>query len=142
MAATTAGGLKAMLETKGLGVPVFRAPAPGGQTGAFITISEGLSITPDGGGDLGDPAAVVSVAELAQVDVWQPLKDVATDTANPAIVESYTLVPAVLRALHGASVTAAPTHVYGCTVDSSVRLLEPDTNTVHTAITVRLRRNL
>lgn len=137
MSATTAGALKALLEAAGLGVSVHRDAAPDGAVMPYITVSEGLATTPLQHGDVGDAAADTAVAELAQVDVWQ-----AWRTPEKANAESYTLVPAVVKALHGAKLPTAPTVVHGMTVDSSVRLLERDSNTVHQAITVRIRRRL
>lgn len=103
----------------------------------YGTIAEGISVTPDQSGDFGDSNAQKTATELVQVDVWQPLRK-DDGTAG----ESYTLVPTVTKALHGARLATAPTRVYGCLVDSSVRFVERDSNTVHTAITVRLRRAL
>jgi hypothetical protein len=131
MAATTSGALKARLEALTLGVAVFRDKAPDGQAMPYITVSEGVSVVPDH-----NQFDNSTVTELAQVDVWQPWKNVSTG----AVVESYTLPGQVLAGLSGVSLPAAPTHVYGVTVDSSVRILEADLNVVHHAITVRIRR--
>lgn len=131
MAATTAGAIKARLESLSLGLPVFRDRAPDGHALPYITVSEAISVVPDGQHD--DD----TVVELAQVDLWQPWKNTAG-----AVVESYSLPGAVLTGLRGASLPAAPTHVYGVGVDSSVRLLEADRNVVHQALTVRIRRAL
>lgn len=130
MAATTAGGLKAKLEGLSLGVAVFRDKAPDGQALPYITITEAVSIVPDG--PQFDDSTVV---ELAQIDVWQPWKN-----ASGVVAESYSLPGQVLAAVSGASLPAAPTHVYGVTVDSAVRLLEAEVNIVHHALTVRIRR--
>lgn len=135
MAATTAGALKAFLEGQGLGVSVYRDKAPAGTSRPFITVSEDVSTVPDLSGDFGDVDAPVTVRELAQVDVWQAER---SGTAG----ESYTLVPAVLRALHGADLTAAPKKVYGVRVFDSRRLVEPDNGVVHQAVTVEIRRAL
>lgn len=131
MAASTAGAIKALLEAQGLGVAVYRAPITSLPAKPVITVDDGISLVPDQSGDFGSATADDTVTELDQVNVWET-----------AAAESYTLVPSVLRALHGAVLVAAPTHVYGCSVDGSVRLVEDDRKTVHTAITVRLRRAL
>lgn len=134
MAATTSGALKAYLEAQGLGVSVYRDRAPEGTALPYITVSEAVSITVDQSGDFGATTTLTAV-EDAQVDVWQAERNGLTG-------ESYTLVPAVLRALHGANLTAAPTHVYGVRVTGDVRLVEPDNNIVHEAITVEIHRVL
>lgn len=135
MSATTAGAIKAYLETQSLGIPIYRDDAPPGQAKPYITVQEGISLTADSG-DTGDHTATLYGSELAQVDLWQDKRTAGTD----AVAESYPLPAALVRALHGASLTTAPTRTHGCTVDSMVRLVERDTNTVHHAITVRLRR--
>lgn len=134
MAATTAGAVKALIETFGLAVPVYRDTAPDGQAAPYITVSEAVAVTVEPSGDFGGGDTYVT--ELAQVDVWQP-------TRNPdmTVGESYTLTPTLLRGLQGGLLNA-PTHVYGMSVDSHLRLVERDTNITHTAITVRLRRKL
>jgi hypothetical protein len=137
MAATTAGALKAYLEAQGLGLAVFRDDAQTGQALPYATVTEAVTVTADGAGDTGDTGAARYVTELAQVDLWQTWR-----AENGAIAESYTLPGAIVRCLQGAQLTSAPTRVYGCTVDSMVRLLERDTNLVHHAVTVRIRRAL
>lgn len=134
MAATTAGTIKAFLEAQGLGISVYRDRAPEGTPRPYVTVSEAISVVPDDHGDFGQGE---TVRELAQVDVWQPWRN--PDRSN---AESYTLTPAVFRALHGATLTAAPTHVYGCRVTGSVRLIEDAENVVHDALTVELSRVL
>jgi hypothetical protein len=137
VAAWTGTAVKALLEAQSLGVPIYRDFAPDGHAKPYITITEEISLTVEQSGDYGDSSVTQYGTELVQVDIWQALRN-ANDTGS----ESYSLKPAVLKALNGARLTAAPTHVYGCTVDSSVRLVERDTNTIHHAITVRLRRVL
>lgn len=129
MAATTAGAIKAKLEGLSLSVPVFRDKAPDGHTLPYITITEAISIVPDGNYD------DTTLIELAQVDVWQAWKDAAG-----AVIESYTLPGAVFAGLSGTSLPAAPTHVYGVTVDSMVRRPPTELGVVQHALTVRIRR--
>lgn len=134
MAATTAGALKAYIESLGLGLAVRRdhADTP---TYPLVTVHEGVSIVTDASGDFGDMAQPVTVTEQAQVDLWQQWKN-----TSGAVVESYTLPGELIGALHGAQLSAAPTKVYGCRVVGSVRLLERDENVVHHAITVEIHR--
>lgn len=136
MSATTAGALKAFLETQSLGVSIHRDRPPASTAEPFITISEAISVTPEPAfNQHDDPDGHVS--ELAQVDIWQKWR---TDTNT--IGENYTLVDAVCLALRGVRLSTAPTHVSGISVLNRVRLVEQDTNIVHDAITVRVRRVL
>lgn len=133
MSATSAGALKAFLETQGLGLSFYRDGAPEGQAKPYGTVVEAIAITPDQSGDAGtNPTG----RELAQVDLWQAWRDPTTK----AIVESTTLPGAVFRALHGGRLSTAPTRVYGMVVQSMVRQLERENNVVHTSITVEIRR--
>lgn len=135
MSATTSGALKAFLETQSLGVPVYRDFIPDSTDLPYIGIREAVQLAVDQAGDFGGSAERRGT-ELVQVDVWQKSRN--DDGTN---AESYTLVPSMVRALHGAKLVTAPTRVYGCLVDSAPRIPEPPgTNTVHHAITVRLRR--
>lgn len=133
MAATTSGAIKAHLESQSLGISVYRDRAPDGTTFPYVTVSESVSVVPDLSGDFG--ASTPTVTELVSVDVWQAERNGVTG-------ESYTLVPSVVRALHGANLTAAPTKVYGVRVVGDVRLPEPDNDLVHEAVTVEIHRVL
>lgn len=126
MAATTAGAVKAYLETQRLGLAVYRDIAPAAASLPHVTVQEVISLVPE---PLGDHGADPAVTELVQVDLWQTQGS-----------ETYTLPDAVVGALHGAVLTQHPKHVHGCVVRSAVRLVEPTENVVHLAITVALRR--
>lgn len=133
MSATVANAIKAYIEKLGLGVDAYRDAAPFDVTKPYITIVEGISVVPDGYGDGGSGE---TGAELVQVDVWEDWKD-----EDEVLVES-DLALSVARAMHGARLETAPTRVYGVSLISRRRLLEPDTNTVHNAITANVRRTL
>lgn len=136
MAATTAGAVKAYVETLGLGVSVYRDTAPKDATLPYVTVQERVSMTPDASGDNG---AGATAAEQIQVDVWQRWRNPSTN----AVEESYTLADAVARGLHGASLpVVGDRHVYGARFDFAVRIVEHDTNVVHDALTVTVRREL
>ena len=137
MAATTAGAIKTFLEAQGLGVTVYR-DRPADQSLPYMSVQEAIVVTPNRDGDYGDTSAEQTVTEQAQVDVWQQWRNPTTR----AVTESYTLADTVARKLHGAVLSAAPTLVNGCRVISSVRLVEAEENTVHTALTVELSRVL
>lgn len=138
MAATTSGAIKAHLESLGLGVPVFRDGPRPGQRLPYIVVTEAVSIAPSttAAGDFADPDAGVVVSEQAQVDVVQEGR-----TATGANAERYDLPPRVWRALHGAQLVAAPTHVYGCRVLTMTRQPIAD-NVVRHILTVQLDRAL
>lgn len=138
MAATTAGAFKAYLEGLGLGVPVFRDEAPEGTALPYVTVREDIANIPDRDGDTGDSTAEHTTAETVQVDVWQLWRNPQT----ARVVEDYNLPRTVQRAVQNAVLTAAPTHTYGVVLQSSVRLLERDSNVVHHALTAVVRRVL
>ena len=136
MAASLAGAVKAHIEAQSLGIAVFRDSAPDNTEYPYITILEDISTVPDGVFNAyDDPQGHVS--ELVQVDIWQQSRNAAK-----VKVESYTLPDAVMKALHGTLLPTAPKQVSGCQVVSRTRLLEPENNIVHTALTVQVRRVL
>lgn len=137
MAASTAGALKAYIEGLGLGVPAYRDDRPKGQEVPFIQISEDISTVPDGVFNAyDDPEGHVS--ELVQVDYFQRRRHPTTG----ATVESNTIPDALMKALNGCQLPAAPKHVSGVQVVSRNRLVERENNVVHHAFTVQVRRVL
>lgn len=143
LAAGTAGAIKAYLESKSLGIPIFHDAPPPVQPNApaivkpYITISEAIANTPDGDEDGGSAQGGTSyVVELAQVDLW----DFWRETDGNGKKESRTLGPAIHRALAGALLDQSPTRVYGVTVRNHIRFEERDANIVHRAITLAIRR--
>lgn len=139
LAASTGGALKQALEGAGLGVPAFRDRAPKDQPYPYITVREELALTVLRRADAGD--------ELVQVDLWQyarwpagTVKD-AVDVSGK-VAESSALVRALQAFLKGARLPAAPLLTYRASLESSVRLPEPDNNLVHHALTVRVHRDL
>lgn len=144
MAATTAGAIKAVVEGGGLGVPAFRNAAPtredanGNKVVAvplpYVTVQDEVALTPAADGPY-DRDVTHNVREVVQVDLWQRWRD---DTGK--VAEDYALPGALRRLLHGAPLPPAPGRVYGCRVTGSVRLVEPDTNVVHHALTLTIDR--
>ena len=132
MSATIAGALKAHIETLGLNVVAYRDQAPTEQTGHYIVIHEGISTVRET--DQGDAHAAT---ELVQVDYFQPWR-----ASDGSLAENPASTAALITGIQGAQLATAPKRVYGCLVDSSQRFVEHDTNRVHEAITVRIRRNL
>lgn len=136
MSATTAGALKAWLESQGLGVPWFRDRAPANQPLPYGTIDEGIAITEDAAfNSFDDPEG--HVVEVATVHLWEQWRDPATG----ALTESPTLADAVFLALKGKRPTTAPTWVGGMTADRR-RIPEEANNAVHNAFNVTIRRTL
>lgn len=138
MAASIAGALKALLESLGLGISVYRDAAPAGQPLPYATVRERISVTKSlsGRGDFGDPASKSPVEEQVQVDVWQQWRNPATG----ALAETYTLARAVTSSLDGAVLPSPPMQVHGVRLASAVRFVEDDNNLVHDAITVVVHR--
>lgn len=133
MTTTIANALKVFLESCRVGAAAYRDAAPFDEQRPFITITEAIAVTPDGRGDGGRGETGI---EMVQVDTWEDWKD------DDGVVVESDLSLTVARALHGARLETAPTRVYGVSVVSRRRLLEPDTNTVHNAITANVRRTL
>lgn len=137
MSASSSGALKAWLESQGLGISFYRDRAPDNQALPYGTISEGISITSEPAFNAHDDPEG-HVREVVQVDLWEQWRNPTTG----AVTESYTLADATVLALDGKRATTAPTWVGGMTVVGSVRLVEVEVNTIHTAITVEIRRTL
>ena len=134
MSATTGAAVKATLEAAALGVPVFRDTAPKGQAYPFVTVQEEISLTVVQRAD--------AAAELVQVDLWQRMRHPEGHADAGKVAEDPVLVRKLQAALRGAPLMTAPTLTYRATLEGSVRLTEPDTNTVHHACTVRVHREL
>lgn len=145
MPATTAGVIKGVIESAGLGVSVYRdaAPSKPGPDGTpvlavplpYVSVRERLVRLPDRDGVF-DADVPHTVTETVQIDVWQTWRDVATGR----VVESYTLPDAIERLLTRGPVGGAPFRVYAIRCVDSVRLLEADENVVHHAITAVVHR--
>lgn len=138
MASTTAGALKTLIESLGLGLAAYRDEAPSLASGAaqprpYVTIIEELTLVadPSEGGKAG------TVVETVQVDLWQDWKVLGTN----AVAESYTLAPALRRGIDGARIANVGTSVpYIALVRHTLRQLEAEENLVHTALTVEVFR--
>lgn len=137
MSATTAGSLKAYIESLGLGISVYRDRPPNGKEVPYITVSESISTVPEIAFNVFDDSEG-HVSELAQVDIWQRWRDNETGVVE----ESYTLADAVYKALNGARLSTAPSHVSGVLVQNMVRLFETETQIVHHSITINIHRVL
>lgn len=143
MSRTTAGAIKARIETLGLGIPVFRdGTDPAHQLKApYVTIQEGIGFDTDHHGDVGDPTADVGLSELVQVDIYLPAR-VLAGAGLTSVAESSTIPDRVHRGLHGAQLASVGTaRVYGCLVESRLRWPIADNLSRHT-LTIRVKRGL
>lgn len=137
MSNSTGNAIKALIESFGLGVSVYRDRAPSEVQPPYVTVVEAISVVSDPRFNSFDDSDH-HVTELAQVDVWQPWKTADRD----GIAETYTLADAIAAGLDGVRLADSPNHVAGMRLTGMVRLLEPDDNVVHHSITVELRRTM
>lgn len=137
MSATTAGALKTLIEAAGLSLAAYRDEAPDASTLPYVTIAEAISVVPTDSFNAFDDSQG-HVTEQAQVDLWQQWHNPSTGVLS----ESYTLPDALTKALSGAGLSAARTSVQGVRVLSVRRLTESDSDLVHHAITVEVKRTL
>ncbi|MFD4572098.1 hypothetical protein ACFWNK_01795 [Streptomyces sp. NPDC058417] len=142
MAATTAGAIKARIESLALGVPVFRDGPRDGQGEPYIVVQEGLPAALDlrANGDFGDPSAEINIAETVVIDLVQRAR-VKTGPATTRVTERYGLAEAIARALHGQPLPAHPAKVTAVRVQDIDRIPIED-NRVRHSITVTVQREL
>lgn len=135
MSATTGGAIKTLIEGAGLSISAFRERAPEGTAFPYVSIQEAIDLVVDRGGDNGDGT---TCTEVVQVDVWQQKRNPTTQ----AMTENYTLPGGVIRALHGKTLLTSPTKTYGLRVVGAPRVPDTDSNILHDAITVEVKRVL
>jgi hypothetical protein len=148
MAATTAGAVKALVESLGLSVTAYRDGAPTDADGnvdapfPHVVIQEGMAYDQDQAGDFGDPAAIQQVTELVQVDLFQLARKLVGGVPGSVNAEDY-LLPGKLRAgLHGARLAPIGLQrVAGVIVQGGRRWPIAD-NIVRHTIDVLVRREL
>ena len=139
MAASTAGAIKARLESLAFGVPVFRDGPREGQAEPFIVVQEGMPA----GIDLtaaGDAGADPQIIETITVDLVQQAR-VKTGARTTKVTERYGLAEAIAAALHGHGLPAHPAKVTSVRVQDIDRIPIAD-NKVRHSITVTVRRAL
>lgn len=135
MAASTSGALKALIESLGLNISVYRDRAPEGRALPYITVEEAIAIIPD---KLEDGQAS-TVKETVSIDVWMQWKN----RANGQLAESYTLPYDIARALQGSALGTAPSRAYAVIVHRiGPRLVEEEENLVHMPIEAEVWRVL
>jgi hypothetical protein len=142
MAATTAGAIKARLESLQFGVPVFRDGPREGQGLPFIVVQEGMPAGLDAtaNGDFGDPDAEINIVETVVVDLVQQAR-AKTSATKTRTTERYGLAEAIAHALHGCQLPAHPAPVHAVRVQDIDRIPIND-NRVRHSITVQVHREL
>jgi|SRR5215831_12090719 len=136
MPATTANALKALIESLGLGLTAYMDQPPQKTKRPYVTVEQEIAFVPD---PLEDAAPTTGV-ETAQIDLWQNWHD---QPGGGLVTENYTLAPALRKGVHGQRLASIGTAiVYIVLVVGSVRVVEPDDNLVHHAITVEIHREL
>ncbi|MFE3169330.1 hypothetical protein [Streptomyces sp. NPDC059224] len=141
MAASTSGAIKAYLEGKPFGVPVFRDGPREGQREPYIVVQEGMPAGLDtGNGDFGDPNAEINIVETLTVDLVQVAR-VKTGERTTKVTERYGLAEAIAHALHGCTLPAHPAKVTAVRVQDIDRIPIAE-NKVRHSITVRVHRVL
>lgn len=143
MAATTAGALKAYIESLGLSLSAYRDEVPEEKSPPYVRIHEAISITPRQSGDFSDHTAQQHATEEAQLDLFQQARDLSQPTRP--VTENYGLADTLVAKLHGARLPVAPKHVYGVRVLNATRFPnapDDDDNVVRHLITVALDRAL
>jgi len=139
MAASTAGAVKARLESLAFGVPVFRDGPREGQAEPYIVVQEGMPSTFDARA-AGDAGADPQIIETLTGDLVQ-LARVKTGASTTRVTERYGLAEAIAAALHGHGLPAHPAKVTAVRVQDIDRIPIAD-NRVRHSITVQVHRAL
>lgn len=135
MATTTARALKDLIESLGLGLAAYGDEPPQQTKRPYVVVLEEILFVPD---PLEDATATTGI-ETVQIDLWQDWRDLSSGK----LLEDYTLAPRLRRGLHGARTALIGTAiVYAVVVAHSIRLLDPNVNAVHHAITCEVHREL
>lgn len=127
MSATTAGAIKAHMESAGLGIAFYRDRMPPDAAIPCGVILEAVVIVPVKHGDFGDLSADRWVVETAQVSLYQAWRGA---DGHPG--ETYPLADQIHRRLHGSrlegyAVGNAPSkRIHGVTVVGYRRMVDVD----------------
>lgn len=134
MPATTAGALKVVIESLGLGLAAYRDRPSENTKPPYIVIHEAIIITPRGLGDDGDDDAVI---EQIQIDLWEAWRNANGSSAeNPARARSVEL------GLKAAELVDLPYRVHGVVgVSRTRRAPDERENLVRNIYTVEVRRD-
>lgn len=147
MAASTAGSVKAFIESLGLGVAAYRDGAPTTDTGAvkaatpYVVVQEGIGYDASLAGDFGDHTQVHTVTELVQVDLYQSARALAS-AGGSVNTEDYLLPGRLQAALNGARLgPVGLQRVHGCAVRGGRRWPIRD-NIVRHTVDLQVTREL
>ena len=140
---TSAGALKAIIESAGLRLAAYRDQLPADVKMPVVTIDEEIGSTSELHGDPTDPNGHHGESELINVHLWQPLRN---QNGRPG--ETFALPRQLTHVLKTTQPFMygpddAPTRVYGLRVDGRARIIEgtaPD-EVVHTVLTITMRRD-
>lgn len=135
MAVSTAGALKAQIESLGLSITVYRDRAPEKTALPYAVVTESIATVPDALED----GAVSTGKETVSIDVFQQWKNPTTGVLS----ENRGLPDAIVRGIQGQSLKSAPTRAYSVIVKTSRRLPpEEEENLTHSNITAVVWRVL
>jgi hypothetical protein len=150
VSASTAGAIKAYIESLGLSLSAYRDGAPtddaGRITAAYphVVIQEGIAYgdNPQGDGDFGDHTQPTTEVELVQVDLYQHARALTGGIPGSQNVESYDLPGQLRAALRGAKLgLVGSQRVYGVTTRGGRRWPIAD-NVVRHTIDLEVNRTL
>jgi hypothetical protein len=137
MAATTAGALKQLVESFGLGLAAYRDRAPVNAAMPYVIIQDGITARRVPGGDAGEGDMIAEECQLDLYERWYAPN-------GTTIAESATLAKALGKALHGSAPTSSGAdtteRIYGVRVPFSSRSVDADDNTVRTRYRVDVHR--
>lgn len=145
MAGSTAGALKHLIESFGLGLSAAADDMPTNATYPFVVIQDEITVvTGDSRGGAGGifDSGTDTAVENCQVDLYQWYID--PDTRK--VVESKILINALRRMLHRSAPAVAdddaPWRIYGIRVAFTSRARRADDNTTRTRMSVNVHRDL
>jgi hypothetical protein len=143
MAGSTAGALKQIIESAGLGIAAYADDPPSNAVLPYVIIQDEITVTTGDSRSSGLTDSGIDVAlENCQVDLYQTYID--PDTRR--VAENKILANALRRALHRSQPTTAsadaPWRIYGVRVAFTSRARRADDNTVRTRMSVNVHRDL
>lgn len=130
MAASTAGALKAKIESLGLSLSAYRDQPPPGQALPYVVIAEAVATTPD---PLED-GVLTTGAEAVQIDLYETLGE-----------EDYARIAGIMAGLHGARLPSIGTPgkiVYSVLVRNRQRIVDLQMTQVRHIVDVDVMREL
>lgn len=145
MAMTSSGALKALIESAGLGLAAYRDAVPDARKNdlPYVTIDELVSVVPERHGDKQDPDGHHGETETVTVHLWERWRG---DDGKAA--ENYSLPRELSKLLrssppftYGSTAQGGAVRIYGVSITARARIIEEDSNIVHTTWTLALRRD-